>query len=218
MTTRGAGEQAPGDAVRCLRARRRQQQSELIAADAEGAIGGAHGRADHPSERGQQLVTGGVAIGVVHALQVVEVDDHKGEGTRLANGSGHLARELLLECTMVAEPGQRIDARIEGRPIVGRARLPELGLERRHGSDGPVDRDGCDQGRGGRGGHEGGEDGETAGRRNDDEAGGGDRPDAPEPGNERAAHGSRRVGRALRVDLGLGGRGGGSPRFHGTAH
>lgn len=192
MAARRTGGQAPDDAVCRFGARRRQQERELVAADAERAIRGTHGGADQPAERGQHLVTGGVAIGVVRPLQVVEVDHHERDGLRRANRNRHLDGELLLEGSMVAEPGERIDPRVERGPVVGRARVAELVLEA--GPDGldvtvdATDDERGDHDRGGPSPDDRDDEAEDAADGDRHEARGGDRPDVREPADEERPH------------------------------
>ena len=126
----GAGQQAPDHAVGRLAVGRRQQEGELVAADAERAIGGAAWSRDQPADGGSSWSPAAWPIGVVDPLQVVEVDDRERERAAVRGRRvGDLAGELLLEGAVVAEAGQRVDARVEARPVVGGPRLAEVALE-----------------------------------------------------------------------------------------
>ena len=110
----------------------RQQEGELVAADAEGAIGG---RARWRRSAGRAWRAAGRRR---HGHRCrSRASGRRGRSSRARADSprrmaiGDLAGQLLLEGAMVAEPGERIDARIEGCPIVGRARVAEVLLEAR---------------------------------------------------------------------------------------
>jgi hypothetical protein len=105
-----AGERA--DALRELhraeRAGARQDDGELVAADAVAAVRRPLGRADRRGEALQALVAGLVALGVVRRLELVDVEEREGERLAGAPDALELAREVLLERAVVAQPGERV--------------------------------------------------------------------------------------------------------------
>ena len=170
VPARGARQQPPDDAERGFGGRVGQEERELVPADAEGPVGRPQRGPDEPPHRRQELVAGRVPIGVVHPLQVVEVEDHERERPATAGRVGDLAAELLLEGAVVGETGERVHAGVEPSPIVGLARLPQLALEAVADLvDRPVDPAERRRRRGGRGrrdrGHGEGEPGGTRRRR-----------------------------------------------------
>ena len=64
-----------------------KDQRELVATDPKCAVGGAAGADEQSSHRGQQLIATGVAVLVVHALEVVEVNDGERHGCPLRPAS-----------------------------------------------------------------------------------------------------------------------------------
>ncbi len=217
MAAGRARQEAAGNGKGGLAVGGRQEQGELVPADAERAIRDAEGRADQPADGGQELVPGGVPAGVVEPLQVVEVEDDERQRAAGAGRVGDLAGQLLLEGAVVAQAGQRVHARVETRPIVGFEDLVVVGLEGRHRPDDLPDRESCDQRRRSRDERDSDEDRRAADDPDDEEAGGRDGTDAPEPAHEGSTHGVRGPGRAGSRLGGRRERGGLVPRFHGTA-
>ena len=105
----------------------RQEDRELVAPDAERAIGLAERTVDELAEAAQHAVAAGVPTTVVDGLELVEVDDQQRERVLVAQCRRHLAIELLLEGPMVAEPGQRIE---EGIGQCGLVAHLQVGLGR----------------------------------------------------------------------------------------
>ncbi len=122
----GGGAQALGELHRAVGARGGQRDRELVAADAVGAVARALGRADRLRKRLQALVAGLVAVLVVDGLEVVEVDEHERERRRGAADALELAREVLVERAVVAQPGERVgDGDLRQALELGRARRVE---------------------------------------------------------------------------------------------
>ena len=98
--------QAPADGAGVRPAGGRQEQRELLAADAEDGVAGAHATAQHVRNRTQRVIACDVAVPVVELLEVVEIGEDEGE---LDLGSRLDQRERrLVEAAMVPEPGQGV--------------------------------------------------------------------------------------------------------------
>ena len=105
----------PGDGVGLLGHGPGHQHGELVAADPERAVGTAQRAPEQLGDLGEGLVADGVAGRVVDELEVVEVDEDERDQVAVAPDGVQLAIELLLECPVVAEPGERIDERVRVR-------------------------------------------------------------------------------------------------------
>ena len=92
------------------RASVREDDGELVAADAVRLICAAHRRAQRVGERADALVAGLVAVRVVERLEIVEIDQHQGQRQARAPGVLQLAREVLVKHAMVAQARERIRA------------------------------------------------------------------------------------------------------------
>ena len=103
---------------------------ELVAADPEDLLVGSHGAHQHARERREHVVTGGVAAGVVDALEFVDVEHCDGDGVIRAGLGEHLL-EVLVEGAAVREAGQRIAPGLcegQGQPaFLGERRGGEVG-------------------------------------------------------------------------------------------
>ena len=73
---------------------------ELVAAEAPDRVGLAHDRVEPRGDRAQQIVAGGVAQRVVDRLEVVEIDEQRGDRRLLAAG----ADQHLLEAVEDQRP------------------------------------------------------------------------------------------------------------------
>src|SRR5262249_57139774 len=80
-------------------------------------------------DEGEDMVAGRMVVGVVDALEVVDVDEAERERRSGLLGGEELALEPLVEVAMVAEPRQRVRQREphraelpEGRALVQRDR------------------------------------------------------------------------------------------------
>jgi hypothetical protein len=88
-----------------------QQHAELVPAQAPDGVRDAQGRAERVGHRAQQAVAGRVALGVVDALEVVEVEHRQRERHAVAPRARDLGGESLLEAAAVERAGQRVAAR-----------------------------------------------------------------------------------------------------------
>ena len=84
---------APGALVRRLGRGVRQQDGELVAAQAEQQVAGAQRRSQTFAEPAQQFVAGAVPEPVVDGLEAVEVEQDEGGPTSIAAEDVHLRRE-----------------------------------------------------------------------------------------------------------------------------
>ena len=89
-----------------------QDDGELVAADAEGAVAVAQGVADAVGHADEEAVAGGMAFAVVDDLEVVEVDEQQRDRHLVASVELQLAVQLLLEGAMVAEAGETVVQRV----------------------------------------------------------------------------------------------------------
>ena len=120
------GAQALRELERAPRASVREDDGELVAADAVGLICAAHRRAERVGERADALVAGLVALRVVERLEVVEVDQRQGQRQAGAPGVLQLAREVLMKDAVVAQARERVRA-----GHLGQARRPRRRARRR---------------------------------------------------------------------------------------
>jgi hypothetical protein len=97
----------------------RQDDRELVAADPERAIGAAHVGGDRRRGLAQDLVAGGVAAGIVDALEVVEVQDGQRHRPTRPDDHGPLAFHLLLERAVIAETREGVAERLRSGAVVG---------------------------------------------------------------------------------------------------
>ncbi len=120
-------QQPARDDLRPLEIGVRQEDRELVAPDAECAIGLPERTVHELAEAAQEAVAAGVPTTVVDGLELVEVDDQERERVLVARCRRHLAIELLLEGPMVAEPGEGVE---EGIGQCGFVAHLEVGLGR----------------------------------------------------------------------------------------
>ncbi len=218
MAAGRAGEEPADDTEGGLRLGCGQKERELVAADSEGTVGAAQRGPDEAADGGQQLVAGGMSLAVVEALEIVEVEDGQRERPPVAGRLGDLANELLLEGPVVAEAGERIEARVEARPLVGPARLPQVVLEPGHHADDAAGGGDGEDGRAARGDDEGEENRAARGDRDRREPDRGDQPDAAEGESQALPDLRRGVVRRAEPTPVTGERVAGCPRFHGASH
>ena len=83
------------------------QDAELVAAEAVGAAAVPHRRDEAVAEAGEQRVAGGVAVGVVVALEAVEVEEQDGVALMRA-GHARGVVDVEQQAAAVAESGERI--------------------------------------------------------------------------------------------------------------
>ena len=87
----------------------RHQDRELVAAQAGHGVAGPHAHLQPARDLDEHEVAGGVAVDVVHGLEVVEVDEEHGEeGPRAAAGPAQRFRHPLDEQGAVGEAGERV--------------------------------------------------------------------------------------------------------------
>ncbi len=96
-----------------------EQHAELVAAESRPQVRRAQRVADPGRDRREELVAGGVTQVVVHGLEVIEVEEERGDGPRLAPRVERLLG-LVDETTPVRQARERV---VEGLVL-------ELGLER----------------------------------------------------------------------------------------
>ena len=96
-----------------------QQEDELVAAVARRGVVRPQRSAQRGGDLPQQRVAGEVALLVVDALEVVEVDEHARERVPLADGAGDLLAHAELERAVVQQAGERVGARRGARVLVG---------------------------------------------------------------------------------------------------
>ena len=130
------------------RVRVRQDDGELVTADAEGTVTVAECVPDAVGHTHEETVAGRVSLAVVDLLEVVEVDEQERDWHLVTTLELQLAVKLLLERAVVAESGEAVVQRVLSRLAV---ELLELGLrscqvverlqERSHQDDGDEQHD-----------------------------------------------------------------------------
>ena len=85
-----------------------KDERELVAADPRRGSRVPHRLAKALADRPEDLVAEGVSVGVVHDLEVVEVQDHERERPAPPPRSIDLLLEHLAKAAMVCEAGQRV--------------------------------------------------------------------------------------------------------------
>src|SRR5450756_727978 len=89
-----------------------QCESELLPSPSGDDVTGAQLGADGGDKVFQEYVTGGMAVGVVVGLEVVNVDDDDGERGTGAVGASQLAVHLLVPAATIRSPGEGVPARL----------------------------------------------------------------------------------------------------------
>ena len=124
-----------------------REDRELLASDASGPVEPALRAADRVRHAPEDVVAGGVAVHVVHALEAVEVADDQAERLVGAAGALELDVEDLLEAAAVEQLGERIvvgrvaEAGDQVREPVAHGGEEVAGHEQRgHGGDPAVER------------------------------------------------------------------------------
>ena len=97
-----------------------QQHEELLAAEAVQRVAAAHRLAERVREAAQDLVALEVAGVVVERLEVVDVDQRDAPGVAVALRARLHGHEVLVEAVAVADPGQRVLARVGVQAAVQR--------------------------------------------------------------------------------------------------
>ncbi len=122
-TPEGGALDRPPDALgQLVRARPvgvREDQAELLAPDAAGVVVPAQLVDEQAAEAPQRLVALEVAVAVVDALEVVEVEQDDGHGVPVAVPAVELGPQLLVEEAVVGQAGDRVRARPRFEGVVG---------------------------------------------------------------------------------------------------
>ncbi len=110
--------EARSEHERVARVARRHDHAELLAADAADDVRAAHGVARDARDLDEHLVAGTVAVDVVDALEVVEVEHEDRDRVVRARGPRQLGAQPFVEVAVVVEAGQRVGLRevLEPRP------------------------------------------------------------------------------------------------------
>ena len=101
-----------GKAVGLREAARGRDDRELLAADPADGVAAPDGAEEDLGDLREHLVSGCVAVDVVDALEVVEVEHHEGDGGAIDGGLDELEAETLVERTVVPETRERIGLRL----------------------------------------------------------------------------------------------------------
>ena len=96
-----------------------EDQHELVAAVAREVVVLADLRAQRVRDAPQQRVAGGMAVLVVDALEVVEVDQHAAQRLAVAGRAGDLLADADLHRAVVEQPGEGVRARRGADVVVG---------------------------------------------------------------------------------------------------
>ncbi len=107
----------------------REDERELLPAEARDDVVLAHGGAQLPGDGDQHLVALGMAVGVVDGLEVVEVDDHDAERALERGRAGDLVPQPLVAGAMVQQTREPVAARLLAQRV---ALSRGLERERRH--------------------------------------------------------------------------------------
>src|SRR3954471_4318378 len=89
-----------------------KHERELLAAPTAGDVALTHGPLQCGGERLEHLVACGVAVTVVHLLEVVEVGEHDTHGVAETRGTCKLGAQCVLETAAVREASQAVDKRL----------------------------------------------------------------------------------------------------------
>ncbi len=100
-----------GEPERVAGVARRHDHAELLAADAADDVGAANGVARDARDLNQHLVADAVAVHVVDALEVVEVEHQHGDRVVRARCARQLCTQALVEVAVVVETGERVGLR-----------------------------------------------------------------------------------------------------------
>src|SRR3954454_23293019 len=101
-----------GQAGAALGVGSRQHEHELLATPAARDVALSHGGAEGEGELLQHLVAEGMPVGVVHALEVVEIGNHDAYLVVDPRGASELRSEGLLEPPPIRQPGEAVEERL----------------------------------------------------------------------------------------------------------
>ena len=112
-----------------------QQHRELVAPQSRDRVGATSRGEQARGDFDQQRVARGVAVRVVHALEVVEVDVEHGERGAPAWIRGR-AREPFAKAQAVRQSGERVVSRVVHELLFDALAVGDVGLRTRHADDG----------------------------------------------------------------------------------
>ena len=92
-----------------------EQDAELVTAEAPDNVGFAGAGEEDVRDFQQHAVAGGMAIKVIHALEIVEIDEDQGQRCLEAAREGDLAFQLPLEGAAVEDRAERVMVGQQGR-------------------------------------------------------------------------------------------------------
>jgi hypothetical protein len=102
------GHESLGERVRLVHVGLPDEHDELVAADPGHGVAGPDGGEDPLRRDGEDPVPDGVAVGVVHVLEVVEVDEHEAVAVPGPPGEVGGARSLVEDGHPVRQAGERV--------------------------------------------------------------------------------------------------------------
>src|SRR5579872_3887130 len=91
----------------------RKEQRELIAADTKSEIGGAHRFSEGGGGELQNLVAKQMPTAIVHFLQFVHIENHKGELLVIAFGAIELLFAVLIEEAAIVQAGESVGGGVD---------------------------------------------------------------------------------------------------------
>ena len=115
-----------------------QDDRELVSADAADDIGAAEVAVQRPRDRDERPIAGGMTVGVVHRLEVVDVDDDQAQRAPGPDRAVDLDRELFVERSMVETTreavgiGERGEVPSEQRLVALQLGAVDGGRDRQH--------------------------------------------------------------------------------------
>ena len=115
------------------------EDEELVAAEPGDHIGRTDGFTEPIGDDAQELVSGRVAVAVVHKLEVVEVDEEDCDRAVAALGPRDRVLEMLLEEQAVGQVGEGVVIGKVGEPCLRRDQLGGGAAAIGHVGDDPVD-------------------------------------------------------------------------------
>ena len=115
-----------------------EDDRELVAAEPCHGVALAHPVAQPAPGLAQDLVADRVPVGVVHVLEVVQVQEHQGEGTAITTGAFDLFGESVQEVTTVGQGREFVGV---SQQVQGQRRGFELPLHDDLVTDVPKDHD-----------------------------------------------------------------------------
>ena len=117
------GEQAVGHHLRVDRVAVGEEDGEIVAPDPEQPVGRSELQAEDAAHLGQQVVTDGVAGGVVDGLEVVDVEEEQGEVRPMADAEGEQRSNSSWKARWLARP-VRVSSRRDSEPTRRGSQVP----------------------------------------------------------------------------------------------